>query len=433
MPPTTPPRYAAAVAALKQTGSEQIGITERIRDRMYLPLLDRSIARGVGGVDDVRTIVSWALALVVALGLAAAALVLRGALAEEHFQHDRDDERERQMRRTDLESRVQRGLEMTRTEEGTYSVVASAVGRTVPGRGAELLVADSSRAHFRQVLDLGLGTDACSVEQRRRECPATHAGVIRVFPSSNDIDACPFLRDGQSEACSAACLPVSAAGRAIGVVHVKGDDRQPPDPETVELLRLVALRAGEHIGLLRAMERSETQAHTDSLTGLLNRRSVESTAHKLMQDGTQFVVAFADLDHFKVLNDTYGHESGDRALRLFARVLRDSVRPSDVPGRFGGEEFVIVLPECSIDDAVAVAERLRRRLRDTLANPTVPPFTVSVGVADSGSENGFSETLARADEALLNAKAEGRDRVVVFSGDAPIAAMSEPIALPRPA
>ena len=167
------------------------------------------------------------------------------------------------------------------------------------------------------------------------------------------------------------------------------------------------------------MARSETQASTDSLTGLFNRRSIESATHQLVRDGSSFVVAFADLDHFKVLNDTHGHETGDRALRLFARVLRDSVRPTDVPARYGGEEFVVVLPDCSVDDAVSVAHRLRRRLAEALHAPNVLPFTVSVGIARSGPDNGLTETVARADEALLAAKAAGRDRVWIFSGDAP--------------
>jgi diguanylate cyclase (GGDEF)-like protein len=212
---------------------------------------------------------------------------------------------------------------------------------------------------------------------------------------------------------------VAVAGRPIGVIHVGGEEHDPASDEVIASVSLIAQRAGAHIGLLRATARTETQARTDSLTGLYNRRSIEAAAHHLVREGTPFVAAFADLDQFKVLNDKHGHETGDRVLRLFARVLRDSVRPTDIPARYGGEEFVVVLPDCSVTDAITVAERLRSRLREAIAAGSVPPFTVSVGIAHSGPDNGLTETIGRADEALLAAKAAGRDRVFVFPGDDP--------------
>ena len=126
-----------------------------------------------------------------------------------------------------------------------------------------------------------------------------------------------------------------------------------------------------------------------------------------------YAIAYGDLDHFKVLNDTFGHEAGDHALRLFARVMRDAVRPADIVGRYGGEEFVIVLPECETDTAVAVLERVRERLALGLTSGRVPAFTVSFGVATSADGANFAEILAAADHALLAAKAAGRDRILL--------------------
>ncbi len=168
--------------------------------------------------------------------------------------------------------------------------------------------------------------------------------------------------------------------------------------------------------MLRAFARSEMQAKTDPLTGLLNRRSLEASARDLVDNGEHYVVAYADLDHFKVLNDVHGHDAGDRALRLFARVLRDSVRPSDIPARYGGEEFVVVLPDCGAADALLVMERVRNVLAVAVADGAAPEFTVSVGVAESSISKTFSETIEAADTALLHAKATGRDRVVVAGG-----------------
>ena len=132
-------------------------------------------------------------------------------------------------------------------------------------------------------------------------------------------------------------------------------------------------RAAERVALIRTFETSETQAHTDPLTGLLNRRSLENRVRELQSDGIPYALAYGDLDFFKTLNDVHGHEAGDQALRLFSRVMRDSVRPVDLVSRYGGEEFVIVLPDCTPDTATSVLERVRERLALALTSGRVPP------------------------------------------------------------
>jgi diguanylate cyclase (GGDEF)-like protein len=145
---------------------------------------------------------------------------------------------------------------------------------------------------------------------------------------------------------------------------------------------------------------------------LLNRRSLENAIRGLRSEGIEYALAYGDLDHFKVLNDTHGHEAGDQALRLFSRVLRDSIRPNDIAGRYGGEEFVIVLPDCNTDTATVVLERVRERLALALTAGRVPAFTVSFGLAASTDADTFDEIVAVADKALHTAKATGRNRVV---------------------
>ena len=178
--------------------------------------------------------------------------------------------------------------------------------------------------------------------------------------------------------------------------------------------------------MVRAFEKSETQAHTDPLTGLLNRRSLENRVRELQRERVSYALAYGDLDHFKVLNDTNGHEAGDRALQLFSRVMRDSVRPNDVVCRYGGEEFVILLPDCTTGAAVAVLERLRERLALALTSGRVPSFTVSFGVSSSTEHDTFDAIVAAADNALLSAKAAGRNRVIV-AGDR----QEQPLVLPQ--
>jgi diguanylate cyclase (GGDEF)-like protein len=126
----------------------------------------------------------------------------------------------------------------------------------------------------------------------------------------------------------------------------------------------------------------------------------------------------ADLDRFKELNDRHGHETGDRALRRFARSIRYALRAHDLAARHGGEEFVMVLPGLDAAGAAAVVERVRFELGAGLADGDLPPFTASFGVADSSHAETFDDLLGHADGLLLAAKRAGRDRVFVAGVDA---------------
>lgn len=395
---------------------------EQIDTRFYAPRIEAELLETSDGLDDTRFWTLVVFGVVLLGGLVNALLLLRGALNEEHVAKVRDRERERNERRASLETQLQRGLEMEPNEEATYEVIGAALAEVRGDSPTELLVADSSRAHFRQVHStdpVGRGP-GCSVTSPE-DCPAASSGQTRLFLSSDRLDSCPFLRNREAGVMSAACVPVSIAGQTTAVIHTTNPAHELPDAEVLEELELVARKAGDRIGYLRVLARTETQARVDALTGLFNRRSLEQQAREVIDRGETFVVAFLDLDHFKDLNDTYGHEIGDRALRLFARVLRDSVRPADIPARFGGEEFIVVLPDCRLSDARIVADRVRTRLQLAIAASTVPPFTVSIGLAASEPPEGFVDTVARADAALMQAKQAGRDRVVVApDGPAPV-------------
>jgi diguanylate cyclase (GGDEF)-like protein len=132
-------------------------------------------------------------------------------------------------------------------------------------------------------------------------------------------------------------------------------------------------------------------------------------------------VAVADLDRFKDLNDTYGHEMGDRALQLFAECLRGSLRPEDVVARYGGEEFVVVLPGAGIHDATRAIERLQEALAEEIRLHHGVRFTASWGLTDSSSGHTFQEVLNVADQAMYEAKRAGRNCLVV-DGDAALRA-----------
>ena len=134
-----------------------------------------------------------------------------------------------------------------------------------------------------------------------------------------------------------------------------------------------------------------------------------------MRRGTPFALAVADLDHFKQLNDTHGHEAGDRSLRVFAQATQQVLRDIDLIARWGGEEFVIAMPEIDCDQAVLVLERVRASLAAAHQGGHAP-FTASFGVTDSTRAETLQELVQLADVGLYLSKAAGRDRISVADG-----------------
>jgi two-component system cell cycle response regulator len=172
----------------------------------------------------------------------------------------------------------------------------------------------------------------------------------------------------------------------------------------------------------RLYARLRETAITDGLTGLFNHRYfVEQFARhcrRAEQDGRALSLIMLDVDHFKELNDTLGHQAGDAALREMGIVLRDSVRPGDCAARYGGEEFVILLPDTELATAIVIAERLREGLTRRWLDAGLGFLTVSAGVANAPTTAGFepSTLLAEADSALYTAKANGRNQTVPALG-----------------
>jgi diguanylate cyclase (GGDEF)-like protein len=167
-----------------------------------------------------------------------------------------------------------------------------------------------------------------------------------------------------------------------------------------------------------AERRLERVAATDPLTGLLNRRSMsarlleEEARH--LRTGAPFALILADVDHFKRINDAHGHAVGDRVLSSVAGVLYGSLRTQDAAARWGGEEFLLLLPDTTLDGAEEVASRLRRDVQDRLPELRGVPadVTLTFGVAAYAPVESVDACLKAADDALYRGKAEGRDRVV---------------------
>ena len=187
------------------------------------------------------------------------------------------------------------------------------------------------------------------------------------------------------------------------------------------------------IGLLhRNISKLRQDVHTDPLTGLGNRRHLDAALEGLSASGTPFAVVAVDIDHFKKVNDTYGHGTGDEVLKALAERMREVFRSDDVPCRIGGEEFVVLLPKASPQGAQQVAERLRQVVASTEL-PAVGQITISLGVAH-WPEHGLdmAQVFTLADTMLYAAKRAGRNRVMRFEGDA-VAAVGATAPAPTPA
>ena len=181
--------------------------------------------------------------------------------------------------------------------------------------------------------------------------------------------------------------------------------------EANELYRAVS---GAFRMLNKRAEDFSNQAHTDTLTGLTNRRLMDAIVEQWVGQGVPFSVIMLDLDRFKSVNDTYGHQKGDEVLRFLADLMRAEKRDSDYCCRYGGEEFTILMPYASEQQASELAERIRKRTESTIS-PTGKAMTLSLGISTFPLRAGDAESLFKqADDALYQAKESGRNRTVVY-------------------
>ncbi|MEA2373980.1 MAG: hypothetical protein QOD53_443 [Thermoleophilaceae bacterium] len=242
----------------------------------------------------------------------------------------------------------------------------------------------------------------------------------------------PYERDGTSaellecEICGAlpnasSCQPLLVGGEVIGSVLVSSDRRQ----SKAERRRVddSVTQAAPILANLRNLAIAETRAATDALTGLPNKRAMDESIKRMAaqagRSGNAMSVVSLDLDHFKRINDTYGHDRGDETLAAVSALLRAELRASDLAGRMGGEEFLIVLPDTGRPGALRLAEKIRRAMHGIKVSGLEWPITASMGVATLPDDAAEIDALLRiADRALYAAKRGGRDRVEAPSSGA---------------
>lgn len=215
------------------------------------------------------------------------------------------------------------------------------------------------------------------------------------------------------------CMPLAAHGETLGMLHLR-EDSSPTSAagphRNTAVIEAIADQLSLALSNLRLEAKLREQSIRDPLTGLYNRRYVneilERELARIRRVGSSLAIMMFDVDHFKRLNDTLGHDAGDRVLRELGAELRATFRASDVASRWGGEEFVVVLPDSTLDKAAERAERLRVAIVG-LESRFTTPVTVSIGVAAAPPlEPDSTQLLEAADQALYAAKRAGRNQVV---------------------
>ncbi len=237
-----------------------------------------------------------------------------------------------------------------------------------------------------------------------------------------------FIKSGETEQYKLKgllCIPLKIKGESIGCfnIHDKIDGKK-YDDEDISLITNFSLQAGIAIENARLYEQIKKKAITDELTQLYNRHyfndAFDQEILRSIRMGHQCSVLIMDIDFFKNYNDRNGHIEGDKLLHTFAGIIKDSLRKIDIIGRFGGEEFVALLPETDNENALLAAERIRKAIEETkfIGNEKQPfgKVTVSIGVTTldcvKDKEINAHELLQRADIALYLAKEKGRNRVM---------------------
>jgi diguanylate cyclase (GGDEF)-like protein/PAS domain S-box-containing protein len=336
-------------------------------------------------------------------------------------------ELEQRNRENALLGKVGDMLQMCKSVEESNGVLAHYVGKLFPGTSGGFYHVNPLNNLLEAVVTWGDPAAADDPVIGKEDCWALRRGQLHSVEGPGAGLVCQHL--AHAPAGPYFCAPIAAQGEVLGMLHVRygEDDAQPPAlrvsrPET---RKLWVLAVSEHLSLalanLKLRETLRIQAVRDSLTGLYNRRHMEHALEREVlraaRNRRTVGLILLDLDHFKRVNDTYGHEVGDLMLRSVGEFLQANVRAEDIACRYGGEEFVVMLPEATLAMTQTRAEQLWKGIQALTVNvrgELLRPLTTSVGVA-AFPEHGRSlpELLRAADTALYAAKRQGRDRVVV--------------------
>jgi diguanylate cyclase (GGDEF)-like protein len=312
-------------------------------------------------------------------------------------------------------------LQVTDSETVAHDLLKRQVERSIVG--SSVVVLNRNNSDDRLEATTALRADSTLTTSLTDAKPRSCLAVLFARPHSEDPEHEPLTR---CAVCGKAgrrttCEPLLVGGEVIGSVLV--EHTEPLQEQETAALRQSVSQAAPVLANLRNLALAEFRAATDGLTGLPNKRAVTDTIKRMAAQASRNVAPLSaivmDLDHFKKINDGFGHERGDDVLATVGAVLSETVRASDFVGRNGGEEFIVLLPDTDADRALVVAEKIRVAIGQISVSGVQREITVSLGIAAIPQHAGDGDQLVRsADRALYVAKTNGRNRTEIAVANA---------------
>jgi diguanylate cyclase (GGDEF)-like protein len=309
-------------------------------------------------------------------------------------------------------------LQLTESESEAHELLKRYLERSIPSCSVTILNRNNSADRLEAVTELP--DESALVQSLEGAKPRSCLAVRMARFSFGSSHADPLMRCPVCAVCPGrtTCMPLLVGGEVIG--SVLANHQAPLSSYDERSLKEAVIQAAPVLGNLRNLAIAELRSATDVLTGLPNKRAIEGTLKRMVAQSSRTVTPLAalmcDLDHFKHINDQFGHGSGDDLLAAVGAALSDTLRAADFAGRYGGEEFLVLLPATGPEGAHEIAEKIRTAVADIRVPTVAQRITLSVGIAvlpDHANDAGSLERAA--DRALYAAKNAGRDRIEMFT------------------
>ena len=310
-------------------------------------------------------------------------------------------------------------MQVTESEQEAHGLLKRHLERSIPDSTVLVLNRNNSHDRLEPTTPVAGGSALAGAlrDAGPRSCLAVRFAQRHEEDSAHEaLLECELC--GKRGSARSTCQPLLVSGEVIGSVLMEHADAL--TAEQGDRIRTSVVQAAPVLANLRNLAVAEMRAATDALTGLPNKRALQGDANRMVAHASRTLtglgLAFLDLDHFKQVNDTYGHGKGDEVLAAVGAALHATIRESDIAGRWGGEEFMILFADVDRDSAGVAAEKLREAVGKVQVVGVERSISASVGVAVLPADGGDVDTLTRnADRALYAAKAGGRNRVELFT------------------
>ena len=410
------------IAARTSPGEDYSALREKIvqdflsANREYQRQLDAARAEELKAAALVP--VKLIITLSVVFGAIALGIATHRRRSDAAARAEQDAHNDAERRYADGQARFGEAMQVAENQNEGHELLISHLEAGTPEAAITVLIRNNSGDRLEPAVDLPEGSPLAEPLElaKPRSCLAVRLSrPVDQGPSSDEIITCEVCGAQEGEST---CQPLLVGGEVIGSVLTSG--RRPATDAERRRIHDSVTQAAPVLANLRNLALAELRAATDALTGLPNRRAIDDHLKRLLAQAgrslTPMSAILMDLDHFKQINDTFGHERGDEVLAAVGAVMRTELRGGDFAGRSGGEEFIVMLPDTDRAGALRVAEHLRQAVHSLSLPGVTREITASFGVAGYPDDALDGETLMRlADRALYSAKQNGRDRVEATS------------------